>query len=61
MPDFIRHHFNAITLENVLKREHVQPAPGEFQFSEADTIVHFARENHRRAYTGLAQTNAPIR
>lgn len=39
-----RHHFNAVTPENVLKWENVQPEPGRYDFAAADRFVRFAEE-----------------
>ncbi len=37
--------FNAVTPENAMKFEVLQPQPGEFDFSQGDVIVDFARQN----------------
>ena len=37
--------FNQLTPENEMKWEAIEPAPGEFDFSRADAIVTFARDN----------------
>jgi endo-1,4-beta-xylanase len=34
-------HFNALTAENVMKAEALQPRPGEFDFAAADAFVEF--------------------
>lgn len=37
--------FNCVTAENLMKWQYVQPAPGSFNFSEADEFVDFAERN----------------
>lgn len=41
----IRAQFDAITPENVLKWEHVHPAPGRYDFAPADRYVAFGERN----------------
>ena len=43
--DLVRKHFNTITPENVLKWEHVHPAPGRFDFTQPDRYVSFGERN----------------
>jgi|AGTN01.1.fsa_nt_gi Beta-1,4-xylanase len=38
-------HFNVITPENLMKPENMQPAEGDFNYDEADTMIQFAQEN----------------
>lgn len=40
----VRQHFNAITAENVMKVEVINPAPGVYDFSAADAFVAFGRQ-----------------
>jgi len=42
----IQSQFNAISPENVLKWESVHPAPGQFNFQDADQYVAFGQKNH---------------
>lgn len=54
MPDraaLIARHFNALTPENVMKWEALQPEPGRFDFAAADRCVEFA-ERHGMAVIG---------
>lgn len=41
----VRHQFNALTAENDMKWEELQPNEGEFQWSPADTLVEFCEDN----------------
>ena len=41
----VRHHFNSITPENVLKWEKVHPDPGRFDFAAPDRYVAFGERN----------------
>ena len=43
--ELILKHFNAISPENCLKPEAVQPRPGEWTFDEADEYVKFGEDN----------------
>ena len=38
-------HFNAVTAENMMKWEALQPRPGEFRFTQADNLVRYAQEH----------------
>jgi endo-1,4-beta-xylanase len=38
-------HFNQLTAENEMKWDAIEPQPGVFDFSRADAIVSFARDN----------------
>lgn len=40
-----RHHFNAVTPENVMKWEEIHPRPGEYVFDPVDVLVEMAEEN----------------
>ncbi|MEZ4621071.1 MAG: endo-1,4-beta-xylanase [Caldilineaceae bacterium] len=39
-------HFNSITAENVMKPGPIQPSEGNFNWSNADRLADFARENN---------------
>ncbi|HEO8420359.1 Endo-1,4-beta-xylanase A precursor [Mycobacteroides abscessus subsp. abscessus] len=41
----LKHHFNSIVAENVMKPINIQPEEGKFNFEQADKIVQFAKEN----------------
>ncbi|MGP4105844.1 endo-1,4-beta-xylanase [Virgibacillus sp. L01] len=43
--DVLKHHYNSIVAENVMKPINIQPEEGNFNFEEADKIVQFAKEN----------------
>ncbi|MBB6451323.1 endo-1,4-beta-xylanase [Geomicrobium halophilum] len=43
--EILKHHYNSITAENVMKPESLQPEEGNFNWDEADKIVDFANEN----------------
>ncbi|MCL2578057.1 MAG: endo-1,4-beta-xylanase [Defluviitaleaceae bacterium] len=48
VPEFeqmYRHHYNAVTAENVMKPVYITSAPGVYDFSEADRIVEWAEKN----------------
>lgn len=40
-----KRHFNAVTAENAMKWESMQPAPGQFSFRAADDLVDYAEKN----------------
>jgi endo-1,4-beta-xylanase len=42
----VKHHFNTISPENVLKWESVHPAPNAYTFAKADRYVCFGQENN---------------
>jgi endo-1,4-beta-xylanase len=46
-------HFNSIVAENVMKPGPIQPTEGQFNWTDADTLVQFARANnqHMRGHT----------
>lgn len=44
--ELLRQHFNNITFENEMKYSSVCRAPGEYNFTAADRIYEFARENN---------------
>lgn len=39
-------HFNVITPENLMKPENMQPTEGKFNYSDADTMMQFAKDNN---------------
>ncbi|MBI1319726.1 MAG: 1,4-beta-xylanase [Candidatus Hydrogenedens sp.] len=41
----VKTHFNAFTLENELKWDHIHPEEGHYNFGPADALVDFARAN----------------
>ena len=41
----IKKNFNSITAENVMKPAEIQPREGEFNWTEADKVANFCREN----------------
>nr|AIX48023.1 XynSL4 [Planococcus sp. SL4] len=43
--EVLKHHYNSIVAENVMKPISIQPEEGKFDFEEADKIVKFAKEN----------------
>ncbi|MBP1969304.1 endo-1,4-beta-xylanase [Virgibacillus natechei] len=43
--EILKRHYNSIVAENVMKPISIQPEEGEFDFTEADKIVNFAKEN----------------
>lgn len=43
--DILKHHYNSIVAENVMKPIEIQPEEGVFNFEEADKVVQFAKEN----------------
>lgn len=43
--EFIKHHFNSLTAENVMKPQLLQPQEGKWNWEEADKIVGFAQAN----------------
>lgn len=44
--EVLKHHYNSIVAENVMKPISIQPEEGKFNFEEADKIVEFAKENN---------------
>ncbi len=44
--EILKHHYNSIVAENVMKPINIQPKEGKFNFTEADKIVKFAKENN---------------
>lgn len=42
----LKHHFNSITAENVMKWEPIHPKPDEYHFEPADRFVALGEENH---------------
>nr|WP_165135965.1 endo-1,4-beta-xylanase [Microbacterium amylolyticum] len=43
--ELIATEFSSLTPENQLKWDHLRPAPGEYDFADADAIVEFAEQN----------------
>ncbi|WP_243355138.1 endo-1,4-beta-xylanase [Bacillus litorisediminis] len=43
--EVLKHHYNSIVAENVMKPINIQPEEGKFNFEQADKIVKFAKEN----------------
>lgn len=43
--EVLKHHYNSLVAENVMKPISIQPEEGKFNFEEADKIVKFAKEN----------------
>ncbi|WP_026564811.1 endo-1,4-beta-xylanase [Bacillus sp. UNC41MFS5] len=43
--EVLKRHFNSIVAENIMKPINIQPEEGKFNFTEADKIVKFAKEN----------------
>jgi endo-1,4-beta-xylanase len=43
--DVLKRHYNSIVAENVMKPVNIQPEEGKFNFTEADKLVKFAKEN----------------
>nr|WP_263324417.1 endo-1,4-beta-xylanase [Neobacillus sp. Marseille-Q6967] len=41
----LKRHYNSIVAENVMKPINIQPEEGKFNFTEADKLVKFAKEN----------------
>lgn len=41
----LKRHYNSIVAENAMKPINIQPVEGQFNFTEADKIVKFAKEN----------------
>lgn len=42
----LKHHFNSIVAENVMKPAIIHPSENEYNFGPADQIIQFAKENH---------------
>jgi endo-1,4-beta-xylanase len=42
----VSHEFNTVTPENVMKFEHIHPAPESFDFCDSDALVSYAAANH---------------
>lgn len=59
--DLIKQHFNAITPENIMKSERIQPHEGAFSFELSDAFVEFGEENsmHIIGHTLIWHSQAP--
>jgi endo-1,4-beta-xylanase len=59
--DRIALEFSSVTAENVMKWETVEPQPGHPDYTQADALVDFARENHQqvRGHTLLWHNQLP--
>ncbi|TYS19103.1 endo-1,4-beta-xylanase [Rossellomorea vietnamensis] len=59
--EVLKQHFNSIVAENVMKPINIQPEEGKFNFTEADKIVAFAKENDMelRFHTLVWQSQVP--
>ncbi|SDL84471.1 endo-1,4-beta-xylanase [Sediminibacillus halophilus] len=44
--EILKHHYNSIVAENVMKPVNIHPEEKRYDFEEADKIVQFARENN---------------
>lgn len=44
--DLVRQQFNAVTAENVMKWEIIQPVEGQFNFTAADAMIEFSEANN---------------
>lgn len=44
--EVVQQHFNALTAENVMKWEELQPAEGQFNFGPADALLRLAKQNN---------------
>jgi endo-1,4-beta-xylanase len=44
--ELLKTHFNSVTTENEMKFEYLQPKPNQFDFTYADAMLKFARDNH---------------
>ncbi len=44
--DLVKQQFNAVTAENVMKWEIIEPAEGQFNFAAADAMIEFAEANN---------------
>ena len=52
-PDYRRnllHHFNALTPENEMKMQALQPLPGQFTWEDADALVSLAQSNNMQIH-----------
>jgi len=48
--DLVKSQFNALTPENCMKPEPLQPAEGKWWFEDADALVDFAQKNNMQVY-----------
>lgn len=57
----LKRHYNSIVAENVMKPINIQPEEGKFNFTEADKLVQFAKENDMdvRFHTLVWHTQIP--
>ncbi|HOT90185.1 MAG TPA: endo-1,4-beta-xylanase [Anaerolineae bacterium] len=44
--ELFKKHFNSLTPENVMKPASIQPTEGNFNWTNADALANFARQNH---------------
>lgn len=44
--DLVKQQFNAVTAENVMKWEIIEPVEGQFNFAAADAMIEFAESNN---------------
>lgn len=42
----VSHEFNTLTAENVMKFDHIHPAPESYDFCDSDALVSYAAANH---------------
>lgn len=59
--EFLAHHFNAVTAENAMKWQRLQPREGEYFWDHADALVAFANENdiHLTGHTLIWHRQTP--
>ncbi len=57
----VKHHFNSIVAENIMKSEGLQPSENNFNFSIADEFVAFGEENgmHIHGHTLIWHSQTP--
>lgn len=59
--EVVKHHFNSIVAENVMKSSRIQPREGEYNFALADKFVQFGEQNelHIHGHTLIWHSQAP--
>lgn len=59
--EVLKRHYNSIVAENVMKPINIHPEEGKFNFTEADKIVKFAKENNMdlRGHTLVWHSQVP--